>query len=171
MSKQFIIKPLEGIEWEHKAIALGASQSSIIEILGRPENAIGISFYYYESELRFDFDENQCVKFIEFLGGPDGQIQPQIYGVSAFETDADEFVKLLKEHNDGEIDDSENGYSYAFLNISVGIYRESIPENVREMIKEAENDGEPMTAEDIEYETKRAAHWATIGIGVKNYYS
>ena len=53
MSKQFIIKPLEGIEWEHKAMVLGASQSSIIEI----------------------------------LGWPDGQIQPQIYGVSAFETD------------------------------------------------------------------------------------
>ena len=38
------------------------------------------------------------------------------------------------------------------------------------MIEDAEDDGEPMDEEDIALELRQAAHWATIGIGVANYY-
>ena len=73
-------------------------------------------------------------------------------------------------NNNGEINDNENGYSYGFLNISVGIFRERTPEDVREMIEEAEEEGEELEQEDLEYEKRKAEHWATIGIGVKGYY-
>lgn len=40
-----------------------------------------------------------------------------------------------------------------------------------EMIqKNAEEDGEPMDEEDIAFEMRKAAHWATIGIGIADYY-
>ena len=56
------------------------------------------------------------------------------------------------------------------MDISVGVYRESRPEDVQEMIESAKEDGEPMDVEEIEYEMRNATHWDTIGIGVKNYY-
>ena len=39
------------------------------------------------------------------------------------------------------------------------------------MIEEADGFGNPMSEEEIEYESKKANHWATIGIGVKGYYN
>lgn len=171
MNEQVIIKPLVGIEWGDKAVSLGSPLSSVTAVLGEAEIIYGNHYYYYDSNLRVDLDSNGNVEFIEFLAGIDGDIHPQIYGVSAFEIDADELTQILTEKNNGDIDDSENGYSYGFLNISVGVYRESIPEDVRQMIEEAKEEGEPMDEEEIEYETRKAVHWATIGIGVKDYYS
>lgn len=77
---------------------------------------------------------------------------------------------VLSEENQGEIDDSEDGYSYGFLNISVGIYRPSVPEDVEDMIAEATADGKPMDEAEIEDEMKKANYWVTIGIGVRDYY-
>lgn len=127
------------------------------------------SLYFFGNELRVDFDENNGVEFIEFLGGYDGNIQPQILGVNAFEISADCLFDLLKE-NDSNIEDTEKGYSYAFLDSSVGIYRESTNESVQEMIKEAKKEGYELDEEEIDEERKRAEHWSTLGIGVKGYY-
>ena len=41
---------------------------------------------------------------------------------------------------------------------------------ITEMIEEAESFGNPMSDDEIQYEMKRANHWATIGIGAKGYY-
>lgn len=65
-----------------------------------------------------------------------------IYGISVFETDADELIEIITEH-DREVDDSEAGFCYSFLNVSIGLWRE--------------NDEEK--------------HWDTLGIGVKDYYN
>ena len=43
-------------------------------------------------------------------------------------------------------------------------------EDVEEMIKEADEAGEPMDAGDIEEERRKADYWSTIGIGIKDYY-
>ncbi|MDE7362454.1 MAG: hypothetical protein K2N38_11030 [Oscillospiraceae bacterium] len=164
-----VILPLEGISFNGAKVRLGASESEVKAVLGEPERVINGSLYYFGNELRFDPGENG-VEFIEFLGGADGALQPTIYGVPAFKTGADELYALLAEKNDGGIDDHENGYSYAFLTLSVGVYRESIPESVEEMITEAESEGFPMSAEDIAEERKKAAYWAAIGIGCAGYY-
>lgn len=81
-----------------------------------------------------------------------------------------EVFELLKQHNGDSILDVEQGYCYSFLNISIGVYRESTPQNVTEIINEAASFGNPMSDEDIEYETRKAHHWATFGFGIKNYY-
>ena len=170
MTNVFTMKPLEGIAWNDKSINLKDSKDVVKASLGQPEEADENAYYYFNNELRIDFDEKGCVEFIEFLGGIDGKLQPVIYGVSSFQTKAEDIFNILFEKNHGDIDDNENGYSYSFLNISVGVYRSSIPEDVQEMIEEAAADGVPIDEEELEYEMKKANYWETIGIGIENYY-
>lgn len=168
--KNIVIIPLEGVSLDDKEIRLGCTAEELKAALGEPRSAHENSLYYFGSELRVDLDANGRAEFIEFLGGTDGALQPTIYGVPAFKTGADDLYALLAEKNGGDIRDSENGYSYAFLNISVGVYRERTPESVEEMIEDAEDEGKPMDAEDIAFERKKAELWATIGIGRGGYY-
>lgn len=163
------IFPLEKVVIDGVALCLGMNQTEAEQIVGKGQFARD-RYYYCNSELAISYDNDGKVNFIEFLGGVDGRLKPVIYGVSAFDADADEVFELLKQHNGDQITDVERGYCYSFLNISVGVYRESIPENVTEMIEEAASFGNPMSEEEIEYETKKAHHWMTIGFGVKNYY-
>lgn len=165
------IIPLSGIKINEKTIPLSATRQEVESLLGTPYAEHSHSCYYFHNELRFDFDENSTVKYIEFLAGIDGQLQPQIYGVPAFQAEADKVFELLSAKNNGEIDDREHGYAYVFLNISVGIFSPSTPESVEDMIEDAEEDGEPMDEDDIAYERRKASHWATIGIGVAGYYT
>ena len=86
-----------------------------------------------------------------------------VYGVSAFDTDADELTDLLLQKNNGEVVDTEQGYSYAFPNISVGIYRELRPSDLAEMIEEMKADGiATENNEDLENDMRKAKHWSTI---------
>ena len=138
---KFTIKPLEGVDCGGTLISPGALKSTVAAALGEPEGVYKKSFYYFKNELRIDFDENECVRFIEFLGGADGRLRPWIFGVSVFDTDADELTALLAEHNSEAPVDNENGHCLLFRNIGVGIYRDVIAER-----------------------------WSTIGIGSKDYY-
>lgn len=172
MTKVFTMKPLEGIAWNDKSINLKDSKDEVRASLGQPEEANENAYYYFNNELRIDFDEKGCVEFIEFLGGIDGEIQPEIYGIKAFQVKSNELLEYLETANDGDIDDSENGYAYAFLNISVGIYRGSTEADIEEMITEMKEESVAISDnEDIEYERKKAEHWSTIGIGTKGYYA
>lgn len=162
------IYPLEKVVIDDISIVLGTEQSRIEEAIGKGQ-LVGYR-YYYNSELAISYDKLGRADFIEFIGGVDGYIKPNIYGVSVFDADAAEVYELLKQHNGENIDDAERGYSYAFLDLSIGIYRESTPESVSEMIDEAKNFGNPMSDDDIQYEMKKANHWATIGVGVAGYY-
>ena len=164
------IVPLIGINIGDQHINLSASKASVEAVLGKPHETWKDSFYYFQNELRIDFDAQGLVTFIEFLGGVDGTLQPHIYGIEAFQADADALYAVLKGKNNGDITDSEGGYSYAFLNLNVGIWRQRTPESIQEMIAEAAADGNPLSEADLADETKLAAHWAAIGIGVKDYY-
>ena len=161
--------PGVGAVLDGKTVRLGDTRADVEQTLGEGENVRWNSLYYFGSELRIDFDGEGRVEFIELLGGPEGALQPVIFGLEAFRAEPETVVELLKEKNGGEFVDTEKGYSYAFKKLSVGLYRESIPKNVTEMIEEAEADGHPLSAEDIEYE-KRRTHWATIGVGAEGYY-
>ncbi|MDE7229653.1 MAG: hypothetical protein K2N56_04160 [Oscillospiraceae bacterium] len=163
------IFPLDKVLIDGVSVFLGADRSTVEAAIGAGELA-GKRYYYYKGNMAVDYDSSDKVKFIEFLGGVDGELHPVIYGVPAFETTADKLTELLTEKNNGEIDDSEHGYSYGFLNISVGVYRTRIPDDIEDMIEDAEEDGEELDDEDIEFERRKADHWATIGIGVKDYY-
>ena len=169
MEYQVEMIPQVGIILNGKTISLGDTRADVEQTLSAPSHTQWNSLYCFANELRVDFDEEGRVEFIELLGGPDGKLQPVVFGLEAFQAEPETVVELLKEKNGGEFVDTEKGYSYAFKKLSVGLYRESIPENVTEMIEEAEAGGHPLSAEDIEYE-KRRTHWATIGVGAEGYY-
>ena len=168
--KKIKIIPLVGIEFDDITIALYSSCEDVKNLLGEPYSTWDDSLYYFNNELRFDFDDDGKVEFIEFLGSIDGELQPIIYDVPAFQSKADTLYNILREENRGDIDDSENGYSYGFVNISVGVYRPFIPKDVEEMVKEADEAGDPMDEGEIEEERRKADHWSTIGIGIEDYY-
>lgn len=164
------IFPLNKVMVDGVSVCLGMERSAVENAIGTGQ-LIGKRYYYYNNELAIDYNENGTVEFIEFLGGSEGYLQPIIYGVSAFGTDAEEVVELLKQKNDGEITDTEQEYSYSFSNISVGVYREIRPSDILEMIEEMKVDGIPTEDnEDLAADMRRANHWATIGVGVAGYY-
>lgn len=164
------IYPLEKVVIDGVSVDLGMKQSKVEAAIGKGR-LVGSRYYYFDSEMAIDYNDNNTVEFIEFLGGIDGFLQPHIYGVSAFGSPADDLVELLRQMNDRKIDDSEQGYSYCFLNISIGIYRERVPSDVIEMIKEMKADGIfSEDNEDVAEEMRKANHWATIGVGVSGYY-
>lgn len=164
------IYPLEKVVIDGISIYFGMDQPAVETAIGKGQ-PIGKRHYYFDNDMAIDYSDDGKVEFIEFLGGIDGSLHPVIYGFPAFDTPADELVSLLRKKNDGKIDDSEQGYSYAFLNISVGVYRETRPSDAMEMIEEMEADGRPAgDNEDMAQEMRKADHWSTIGAGVAGYY-
>lgn len=99
-----------------------------------------------------------------------GSSQPVIYGFQVFQEEADELYHVLEKNNSGEVVDKEDGYSYAFPNIGIGVYRESIPSNVVELIQELQKTGIDITDHpNIKEEQLKAMHWATISVVPLNY--
>lgn len=165
------LKPLVGIVCGNKEINFNDSNLVVKETLGTPEYVYENSYYYFNNEMRIDFDETDRVLFIEFLGGIESSMTPLIYGTKAFEVKAEELYHVLEKENNGAIEDSENGNSFIFYNSCVGIYREIRPEDVEKMIIERKQDCiDILSNEDLENDRKRAMHWATIGIGKQGYY-
>lgn len=146
---KFELFPLDKLVINDTDIYLGKSKEQFIKLLGEPEAAHkhwdgnGASYYYFNSELMFDCDNNSNISFIEFNGGYEGELKPIIYGVSAFELKTDELYNTLEKHNNGRID-AESEESYGFVETSVGIW------------KDGAND--------------ETDHWTTVGIGEKDYY-
>ena len=85
----FTILPRKGIQWDQNTILLGEKKHDVEAKLGAPQTVFDHSYYYFESNIRFDFSPNGELEFIEFLGGITGTIQPVIFEVQAFQVDAD----------------------------------------------------------------------------------
>ena len=163
------IYPLEKVVINGSAVCFGMARSEVEFLIGAGQK-IGTRYYYFNGEVAIDYNENK-VEFIEFLGGSDGTYQPMIYGVSVFGTTAEELIEILKTKNNGKICDIEDGHCYLFSNIGIGLYREATPKEISEMVEEAAAFGNPMSSDEIEYESKRANRFATVGVGVAGYYS
>lgn len=161
------IIPLKGIIVDGKNIDLGMHKSEVAKKLG--EGELESRHFFFNYDLAIDYDGNECVEFIEFLGGIDGSLSPCIYDIPVFESNSADIYELLKKKNNGEIDDSENGYSYAFLNTSIGVYRDATEQSVKEDIECMKADG-VYDQEYVDEQMMKANRWTTIGIGVKDYY-
>ncbi len=88
-----VLLPLEGLNFAGKTIPLKALRGDVENLMGSCGKSVENSLYYFGSELRFDFDGDGRLEFIEFLGGADGKLRPEIYGKSVFDTDADFLIK------------------------------------------------------------------------------
>ena len=164
------IYPKEKVVLDGVSLCFGANAAEVEAAIGKGE-IIRNRHYYFDNELAIDYDKDQRLEFIEFLGGIDGHLRPKIYGVSVFETSADELTEILSDKNGEPPTDDENGHMYCFLNISVGIYRERTSADIEEMIAEMKADGVPTENNaDLESEKRMAQHWATLGTGREGYY-
>lgn len=164
------VRPLDGIYWDDKYIKIRDTKETVRKAIEDFRDQVE-SYFCFNDELRIDFDENDHVEFIEFLAGIEGNIQPVIYGVRAFSVLSYDLYTTLYSHNNGAIGDSENGYCFSFLNISVGVYRERKPEDFTAMVKELEQNGVNIqNSVEMEKERVKSLHWDTLGIGSKDYY-
>lgn len=168
------ILPLDGIVIENTGkLSLGESGSAIEKLLGSPSNGSDKNRLYYDDyEFRVDLDNNGNAEFIEFISGPyPEKTEISMYGINPFQIGADQLLDILSEKNNGKIDDSEAGYCYTFLNISVGVWRQITVHDVEEDMADMKaNDEYEENKEWIEEDLEKAKNFWTIGIGVENYY-
>ena len=160
------IIPLEKVVINDISLPFGMPRNEVEALIGRGEAFK--DFVCYFDEIHIYYDRDDCIEFIEFVGGADGKIQPEIYGVSAFQVKADELVALLSEKNNGAVRGTADGYDLAFMELSAGVYRESTPEDAASIIEASKDD--EYSEIDTEEEWKKAEHWATIGAGTEGYY-
>lgn len=163
---------------EELALTLVGGQDGPTAVLGGPDALPdepeplppGPHWFYFNNELRLDFDGQGRVEFIELLGGPSGALQPTVDGLPVFQAEPEAVYDLLKAKNCGPVDVGINCYSCTFLNLETGVYRDCVPEDVSDTIGEARTEGRPLSPEQIDYENG-LTRWAAIGIGVKGYYT
>lgn len=168
------ILPLDGIYIEKLGkILLGQSKSDIEKLLGQPSTKSSPNrLFYKDYELRIDLNKKSQIEFIEFICGPfPEKTEISIYGVDPFKVGADNLINILSKKNNGQIDDSEADYSFAFINISVGVWRDATPEDVEESIAESKANNEyEENKQLLEQDLIKANNFCTIGIGIENYY-
>ena len=162
---RFVVIPKRGVETDGQLLRLGSTREEVTALFGEPDSVQGIA-YYFDAELALDFGKDGTLRYIECRSGTNAVI----YGTDVFGTGADKLHGILAAENGTDIDEPEEGHSYTFNEIRVSLWRETSPQDVEEMIEEAENDGEPMTEDDIEDERQRAAHFDTIGVFAPGYY-
>lgn len=160
------IIPLIGIEINDSKITFGSNINEIIKILGEPDYKNERQLYYDTLEFRMDFDNDKNLKFVELQGPETEKINPEIYGINPFEIEANELITILGE-KDSDIDVSEKPYCYCFREISIGVWRDTTPENILKSIPENVSKEEECIWQE---ELNKAKHFWTIGAGVKGYY-
>ena len=168
------ILPLDGIVIENIGkLSLGQSKSDIEKLFGKPSESSNLKqLFFDEYEVRIDLDKKGNAEFIEFIYGPfPEKTEVSIYGVDPFKIGAKKLTEILAEKNNGKIDDSEADYSFTFLNISVGVWRQLTEQNVEESIAEMKADNEYEENKDwLNDDLEKAKNFWTIGIGLENYY-
>ena len=171
MEHQINLIPLQGMEWDGVPLSFGQSRAEVSALLGDAEEVRGKRACYRGGELALDFDADDRLEFIEFLGGVEGKLRPELYGQDVFAADADELCADLAERNGPDIDEDEAPYCYALRGLSVGLYREVAPQDIDAMLREmCKMDLTQLGGIDIEDERQKAGHWAAVGIGQADYY-
>lgn len=171
--KKLILKPLEGLQiFNGKHLIFGDSKEKILEKIGEPSTVNNNQLFYDNFEFRIDLDENEKFEFIECIYGPFlEKTEVEIYGINPFKTLSSQLIQILTDKNHGVIDKTEEPYCYAFINSSIGVFRESCEDDIEEMISEMKELGTYEENKDqILEDKKKAKFFWTIGIGKKNYY-
>lgn len=170
MKKELRLLPLIGFEVDSKKITFGQSADEIKQLLGKPDYADEKQLFYDNLEIRLDFNKNKF-EYAEVQGPYCEFIIPNIYDINPFEPEAEKLYELLEKNNNGKIDDSESPYCYCFVEISVGVWRESTPHDIAETIAQVKKDGEYDEVKEVfDNELDKSKYFWTVGIGAKGYY-
>jgi hypothetical protein len=169
IAHKIIIYPTEGIGF----INLGDTKKYVREKVLNQQFFEGTPIDYCTTlGFHVHYDNDEKVEFIEIMG--DMQSVFELYEKNPFTADVDEMVKVLTDKNGTEINLIEAPTSYKFLDLSLGIFRNSTPENMLKYIEqsrleepEAFKSGTPeWMLEDLE----KAKHFQTIGLGNQDYF-
>lgn len=165
------LKPLEGIIVNEKKIDFGQTKNDIINLFGNPNYEEENQLFYDNLDVRFDLDENGLLEFIECQGPFSENSEFNIYDINPFKLQDNNLVDLLTNKNNGEIDDFEAPYSYSFLEISVGIWRASVPTDIESTIAEMKEEGTYEESKEVmDQDLEKSKYFWTVAVGKVNYY-
>jgi len=165
--------PLKGLAFENnETIGFGTSKARLFTLLGKPSVEFEKQLFYDDLELRIDLDRSGRIEFIEFIYGPfPEKTEIEIYGINPFKTESSELIKVLTKQNNGAVNEAEAPYCHAFLESSIGVFRDSCEADVKEVIDKMKANGEYATNEVwLNEDREKAKYFWTVGIGKKDYY-
>ena len=167
--KKITLLPLVGIQiGSYETLEFGTSKSELFRKLGKPTSQYENQLFYKDLEIRIVLDSSKSIEFIESISGPfPEKIEIEVYGINPFRTKSEDLIEILSNQNNGEVDRSEEPYCYAFLESSIGIFRDACEADIDEM---KANEGSPENKEWALKEEEKAKYFWTIGIGKKGYY-
>ena len=162
------ILPTHGIE----IITFFMDRKMVNARLGAPELPNQQIDYYTNHGYHIHYNEKDVVTFIEIMG--DMQSKFELYDQNPFTANTDELVKLLTEKNIGEINGIEAPADYIFVELGLGVFRSSTPEQYQAYIEEAKKD-EPENfvngiPEEMLEDLEKTKHFQTIALGDKDYF-
>jgi hypothetical protein len=166
---KIVITPNEGIGF----INLGDDRKFVREKVLNPQFFAGTPIDYYTSlGFHVHYDKDEKVEFIEMMS--DFQTIFELYEKNPFTAEVDEIVKILSDKNGTEINLIDAPESYMFLDLSLGIFRNSTPEKMSEYIEQYQKDdpesfknGMPdWLREDLE----KSKHFTSLSVGNKDYF-
>lgn len=169
--KKIRLRPLEGITVGEKEISFGQTRHDIIDMIGSPDHVEKNQLFYDNLGMRFDLDENGLLEFIECQGPYPENSEVNIYCINPFRLRDNELVDLLTAKNNGEIDGFEAPYCYSFSEISVGIWRASVPADIEAAIAEMRAEGTYEESRQImDLDLEKSKYFWTVAIGKVDYY-
>jgi len=130
------------------------TREEVAAAVGQPGPGSGPSVYYYhDSCFQVNFDDEGKVTYIELSWCP-SQFQVQWNEHSVFDLTADDVVRILTQEGPGV--EEEDGHSYVFYDMDVGLWRPVLP-----------SDYQP---EDVMDEYRNGKYWTTIGVGFGSFF-
>ncbi len=134
-----------------------------------PDNKID---FFTEYGFHIHYNDNNIVNFIEIMG--DMQASFELYSKNPFKTPINEMVEILYEKNGHEVNLIDAPQNYMYLNLSLGVFRNSTPEKFANYIEQNKADDPQSfkngTPEWMLVDLEKTKHFHTIGIGEKDYF-
>jgi hypothetical protein len=169
ISPKINIIPKDGIE----IISLGDERSFVNKRVKGFTAYEGRKIDYYTNYgFHIHYDENDLVEAIEIMFDMQGVFE--LYGKNPHTTEIEEMVEILKAKNNGETNPIDEPEDYMFLELSLGIFRASTPEEFQIYIDQTKaenpNDFKNGTPEWMLEDLEKTKHFQTLLIGKKDYF-
>lgn len=170
--KTITLTPLQGIEIEGLgALRFGQNLQDVVALLGKPDSGETRRLYYDGLGLRVDLDRAGGVEFMEFFRPENDGYRLSLYGTDPLALPAAQLTALLAEKDPVGIDDDEAPFSYAYANLSIGVWRAFAEEDVLASIAQMRENGEDADADWVQEDLAKSRCFWTVGIGRPDYYT
>ena len=161
--KTITLTPLQGMEIEGLgALRFGQNLQDVVALLGKPDSGETERLYYHGLGLRVDLDRAGGVEFMEFFRPENDDYQLSLYGIDPLALPAAQLI-----------DDDEAPFSYAYRNLSIGVWRDFAEEHVLADIAQMRENGEDADADAdwVQEDLEKSRYFWTVGIGKPDYYT